>query len=165
MKQRGSFGTILVVDDKERNIEVVGTTLSAIGYEIIPATSGEQALARVKARRPDLILLDILMPEMDGFEVCRRLQADAELASIPLIFVSAAYEKHVIVEALGVGGVDYITKPFNRSELCARVKTHLELKRARDQLRRLAEEREEFVAMLAHDLKNPSSQFRSAPRC
>lgn len=155
MSQRRSFGTILVVDDKERNIEVIGTTLAAIGYEIIPATSGEQALARIEARPPDLILLDILMPGMDGFEVCRRLQADPVYAAIPLIFVSAAYEKNVIVEALEVGGVDYITKPFNKPELCARVKTHLELKRARDQLHRLAEEREEFIGMLAHDLKNP----------
>ena len=155
MKPPGSYGTILVVDDKERNLEVLGTTLVALGYDIIPATTGEQAFARIAARLPDLILLDILMPGVNGFEVCRRLKDDPRTAGIPIIFVSAAEEKNVIVRALEAGGVDYVTKPFNKAELTARVRTHLELKHARDELHRLADQREEMMGVLAHDLKSP----------
>jgi len=147
--------TILVVDDQERNLQVVGTTLSAFGYEIMAATNGEQALERVKARTPDLILLDILMPDMDGFEVCEALKEIPETTGIPIIFLSASDEKNMIVKALEAGGVDYVTKPFNQAELLARVRTHLELKHTRDQLADLIRHREEFVGMMAHDLKNP----------
>jgi two-component system sensor histidine kinase/response regulator len=105
-------------------------------------------------RRPDLILLDLLMPEMDGFEVCRRIRENPDWTEIPIIFLSSADDKGLIVRALESGGVDYITKPFNHAELVTRVRTHLALKRARDQLKQLAEDRDELLGILTHDLKN-----------
>jgi two-component system sensor histidine kinase/response regulator len=105
-------------------------------------------------RRPDLILLDLLMPEMDGFEVCRRIRENPDWAQIPVIFLSSADDKGLIVRALESGGVDYITKPFNHAELVTRVRTHLALKRARDELKQLAEDRDELLGILTHDLKN-----------
>jgi two-component system sensor histidine kinase/response regulator len=99
-------------------------------------------------------LLDLLMPEMDGFEVCRRIRQSPEWADIPIIFLSSADDKGFIVRALESGGVDYITKPFNHAELVTRVRTHLALKRARDELKQLAEDRDELLGTLTHDLKN-----------
>jgi len=147
-------GCLLVVDDKESNIQVVGAALGKLGFEILPATSGRQAFQRLAVRRPDLILLDLLMPEMDGFEVCRRIRENANWAEIPLIFLSSADDKGLIVRALESGGVDYITKPFNHAELVTRVRTHLTLKRASDALKQLAEDRDELLGILTHDLKN-----------
>src|SRR4051812_5071913 len=137
--------TILIVDDQEQNLQLVGTVLSMTGYEIIPARSGEEAFQRLAAREPDLILLDLLMPEVDGIEVCRQLKADPRWADLPVIFLSAADDKNLIVEALECGGVDYVTKPFNKAELVTRVRTHLALKQARDQLRELAEDKDELL--------------------
>jgi len=147
--------TVLVVDDQERNIQVVGATLTGAGYDVMAAGGGDQALERVAARVPDLVLLDVIMPGMDGFEVCRRLREEFPTEDLPIIFLSAADETEIIVRALEEGGVDYVTKPFNKSELLARVDTHIELKRARDQVRELLEQRESFTEMMAHDLKNP----------
>lgn len=153
--RKSSGGIVLVVDDQERNIQVVGATLSGAGYEVMAATSGQQALERITARMPDLMLLDVLMPGMDGFEVCRRLRDQFPVVDLPIIFLSAADETEVVVRALQEGGVDYVTKPFKKAELLARVHTHLELKRARDQLQELMAQREVFIEMMAHDLKNP----------
>ncbi len=147
-------GCLLVVDDQETNIQIVGAALGKLGFEILPALGGLQAFQRLAARRPDLILLDLLMPEMDGFEVCRRVRANPDWAEIPIIFLSSADDKSLIVRALESGGVDYVTKPFNHAELVTRVRTHLALKRARDELRQLAEDRDELLGILAHDLKN-----------
>jgi two-component system sensor histidine kinase/response regulator len=105
-------------------------------------------------RVPDLILLDVLMPEMDGFEVCRRIREKPEWQEIPIIFLSAADDKDLIVRALDSGGVDYVTKPFNHAELTSRVRTHLALKLARDRLHQLAEDKDELLGILAHDLKS-----------
>lgn len=148
-------GTVLVVDDQERNIQVLGTTLRNAGFQVMVASDGQQALERVAAHLPDLVLLDILMPEMDGFEVCQRLKSDQATADLPVIFISAAEDRDMIVRALAAGGVDYITKPFNSEELLARVRTHIELKRSRNMLRQLLSQREGYIAMMAHDLKNP----------
>jgi len=147
-------GCLLVVDDQESNIQVVGAALGKLGFEILPATSGLQVFQRLAARRPDLILLDLLMPEMDGFEVCRRIRANPNWAEIPIVFLSSADDKELIVRALESGGVDYITKPFNQAELVTRVRTHLALKRARDELKQLAEDRDELLGILTHDFKN-----------
>jgi len=147
-------GCVLVVDDQESNIQIVGAALGKIGFELLPATSGTQAFQRLAVRRPDLILLDLLMPEMDGFEVCRRIRENPDWIEIPIIFLSSADDKGLIVRALESGGVDYITKPFNRAELVTRVRTHLALKRARDELKQLAEDRDELLGILTHDLKN-----------
>src|SRR5438270_2168486 len=147
-------GCLLVVDDQESNIQIAGAALGKLGFEIIPAKGGPEAFRRLAARRPDLILLDLLMPEMDGFAVCRRIREDPEWAEIPIIFLSSADDKGLIVRALESGGVDYITKPFNHAELVTRVRTHLALKKARDELKQLAEDRDELLGILAHDLKN-----------
>ncbi|MEZ5326219.1 MAG: hybrid sensor histidine kinase/response regulator [Verrucomicrobiales bacterium] len=152
--------TVLIVDDQQRNLQVVATELSAEGFEIVLADSGPSALARVDARLPDLILLDVMMPGMDGFEVCRLLKEQPRSADIPIIFLSAADEKDIIVRAIEAGGVDYVTKPFNKAELLSRVRSHLALKSARDQLEVLLEQRDEFIGILAHDLKNPLSGVR-----
>ncbi len=146
--------TILIVDDQEQNLQLIGTVLSMTGYEVIPAGSGEQAFKRLAARTPDLILLDVLMPEMNGIEVCRQLMADERWAGIPVIFLSAADDKNLIVEALECGGVDYVTKPFNKAELVTRVRTHLALKQAREELLHLAEDKDELLGILTHDLAN-----------
>jgi two-component system sensor histidine kinase/response regulator len=145
---------ILVVDDQEQNLRVVGTVLTMMGYEIVLATSAEQAFKRLAARTPDLILLDLLMPGVDGLEACRRLKSDGRYADVPVIFLSAADDKNLVVQALESGGVDYLTKPFNKAELLSRVRTHLALKKARDDLRHLAEDKDELLGILAHDLKN-----------
>src|SRR5438067_8734829 len=147
-------GCLLVIDDQEANIQVVGGVLGKLGFEILPATSGSEALKRLSIRRPDLILLDLLMPDMDGFELCRRIRENPDWAGIPIIFVSSADDKDLIVRALESGGVDYITKPFNHAELIVRVRTHLALKLARDGLKQLAEDRDELLGILTHDLKN-----------
>ncbi len=145
---------ILVVDDQEANVRVVGNILGELGFTIVPATSGEQALRRIGARWPDLVLLDLLMPVMDGFEVCRKIIELTPGGEIPIIFLSAADDKQLIVRALEGGGVDYVTKPFNPAELISRVRTHLALKAARDSLRQLAEDKDELLGILTHDLKN-----------
>ena len=151
---QGEVGRILVVDDQPANVQIVGVVLGNLGYEIIPASDGATALKRVALRLPDLILLDMLMPGMGGCEVCEQLQANPDWKHIPVIFLSAADDKDLIVRALDSGGVDYITKPFNHAELISRVKTHLALKTARDQLKQLAEDKDELLGILAHDLKN-----------
>jgi len=145
---------ILVVDDQPTNIQVVGSVLGKLGHEIIPASDGPTALKRLALRVPDLILLDLLMQEMDGCEVCRRVRANAEWKDIPVIFLSASDDKDFIVRALESGGVDYITKPFNQAELVSRVRTQLDLKAARDRLKQLAEDKDELLGILAHDLKS-----------
>jgi two-component system sensor histidine kinase/response regulator len=147
-------GCLLVVDDKEANIQVVGAALGKLGFEIVPATGGSEAFKRLAIRRPDLILLDLLMRDMDGFEVCRRIRENPEWVDIPIIFLSSADDKDLIVRALESGGVDYITKPFNHAELVSRVRTHLALKLARDRLKQLAEDKDELLGILAHDLKS-----------
>src|SRR5512133_373614 len=149
-----NVGCLLVVDDQESNIQVVGAALGKLGFEILPATGGVQVFQRLAVRRPDLILLDLLMPQMDGFEVCRRIRENPDWAEIPIIFLSSADDKGLIVRALESGGVDYITKPFNHAELITRVRTHLALKRSRDEAKQLAEDRDELLGILTHDLKN-----------
>lgn len=147
-------GTILIVDDQERNIQVVGTTLSAFGFDFMTASSGEQALERVQARTPDLVLLDVMMPVMNGFDTCQKMRTLPGMENVPVIFLSADDEKNTIVRALECGGVDYVTKPFNKAELLARVRSHLELKKTRDRLVELNNSREQFIEVMAHDLKN-----------
>jgi two-component system sensor histidine kinase/response regulator len=145
---------ILVVDDQASNVQVVGLILGMLGHEIIPASDGTTALKRVAAGLPDLILLDLLMPDMSGRDVCLELKKNPEWRDIPVIFLSAADDKDLIVSALDAGGVDYITKPFNQGELVSRVRTQLALKAARDRLKELAEDKDELLGILAHDLKN-----------
>ena len=128
---------ILVVDDVPDNLKVVGDMLEGQSYGVTFAISGQQALDRVKTARPDLILLDLMMPEMDGLQVCELLKADANYAEIPIIFLTASHESQNLLKAFDSGAVDYLTKPLYLPELLARVRTHLELKQAKEKLDRL----------------------------
>ncbi len=118
---------ILVVDDMPANLEVIIETLSCAGYTLATAISGERALKRLKTYVPDLILLDVQMPGIDGFETCRRIKANPNTSDIPIIFITALSDTESIVKGFSLGAVDYISKPFQESELLARVKTHLKL--------------------------------------
>ena len=128
---------ILVVDDIADNLKLVGDMLERVGYGVTFAISGKQALDRVKTARPDLVLLDLMMPEMDGLQVCQLLKADKKYAEIPIIFLTASQERQNLLTAFDLGAVDYLTKPFYLPELLARVRTHLELKQAKEDLTHL----------------------------
>lgn len=145
---------ILIVDDQEENRRIVSNVLSVMHYDCLLAKNAEETLEVLRKRTPDLILLDVMMPGTDGLATCKLIKADPNWVDIPVIFLSAADDKNLIVQALEVGGVDYVTKPFNRAELVSRVRTQLALKRSTDQLRMLAEDKDEILGILAHDLKN-----------
>lgn len=118
---------ILLVDDKPENLRLLSTMLEEQGYEVREAINGNQALKSTQASPPDLILLDINMPGLNGYEVCQRLKADPTTSHIPVIFISAQDEAWDKVKAFSAGGVDYITKPFKVMEVLARIETHLKL--------------------------------------
>ena len=131
-------GTILIVDDAPASLKLLVDTLAPQGYEVLAASSGEQALASIAARLPELVLLDIRLPGMDGFEVCRQLKARAGTRDLPVIFLTAVTEMRQRVEGLKLGAVDFVSKPFQVEELLARVQTQLELRRLRVQLEKQA---------------------------
>ncbi len=134
--QRNPTNTqILIVDDMPDNLDMLSRTLESEEYKILAAPSGEVALRIAAHVQPDLILLDIMMPTLDGFETCRRLKADVRLSKIPVIFITAKNEAESIVEGFEVGGVDYITKPFRQAEVLARVRTHLRMSQLTGELR------------------------------
>ena len=139
---------ILIVDDKPANVLLLVKMLKERGYNPRPVLSGKLALESARAEPPDLILLDIMMPEMNGYEVCAQLKADAALKDIPVIFISALDGTIDKVKAFRVGGVDYVTKPFQFEEVYARIQTHL-------QLRLLGKLRDDLTHMVVHDLGNP----------
>jgi len=123
---------ILLVDDNTTNLQLLHETLDGQGYKLLIAKSGKTALAITQKAKPSLILLDIMMPEMDGYEVCRRLKADESTRQIPVIFITALVDEEDEAKGLGLGAVDYITKPINPELVRARVHNHLELKRHQD---------------------------------
>ena len=152
---------VLIVDDTQQNIQVLGTILHEQGYRINIAQDGVQALAVARKVHPDLILLDVMMPEMDGFEACRHLKADPATDDIPIIFLTARTETDDIVRGLELGAVDYITKPFNQTELLRRVQTHLELSQLRHHLEQRVVERTAELA-LAKEAAEAASRAKSA---
>jgi two-component system, sensor histidine kinase and response regulator len=156
----GQEPVVLVVDDSEKNREYVGSILAHQRYEVLFAASGPEALDLIAARVPDLILLDLMMPGMDGLEVCKRLKSNPATMDVPVIFLTAAQDMEIAVKALEVGAVDFINKPFHAPELLARVRTHVELKQTRDELNRIISEKSELMSAVAHDLKNPLSAAR-----
>ncbi|MEI9893792.1 MAG: response regulator [Chthoniobacter sp.] len=160
---------ILVVDDTEANLQLLSGMLRERGYKVRPVPNGRLALQAAKSAPPDLILLDINMPDLDGYEVCAQLKRDERTASVPVLFISALNETMDKVLAFGVGGLDYITKPFQFEEVDARVAAHLklrrlqvdleernsELRRTNAELRRLQELRDNLTHMIVHDLRLP----------
>ena len=120
---------VLVVDDTPTNVDLLALVLKKRNYKVITADSGAKTLEMVRTATPDLILLDIMMPGMDGFETCRRLKANPAFASIPVIFITALDEMRDKLRGFQVGGVDFITKPFQAEEVLARVKAHLTIQK------------------------------------
>jgi len=145
--------SIQVVDDNPRNLAILTTVLAEQGYEVRTAISGSLALRSAQKRPPDLILLDILMPDMDGYQVCRRLKADERTRDIPVIFVSALDEEPDLVKAFSAGGVDYISKPLQEQEVLARVETHLALRHAQRSLEKTNAQLHELAHHLGERIK------------
>jgi signal transduction histidine kinase len=160
---------ILVVDDTQANLQLLAGMLKERGYKVRPVPSGKLALQAAKTAPPDLILLDIHMPDLDGYEVCAQLKRDERTRDIPVLFISALNETMDKVLAFGMGGLDYITKPFQFEEVDARVAAHLKLRRlqvdlatrnqelqqSNAELRRLQELRDNLTQMIVHDLRSP----------
>src|SRR5437868_14308036 len=128
---------ILVVDDVADNVEILRMRLGTLGYEVVEATDGEQALAKAAETLPDLILLDVMMPKIDGLEVVRRLKADTSLPFIPVILVTAKASPKDVVAGLDAGGDDYLTKPIDHGALVARVRAMLRIKALHDEVQAL----------------------------
>lgn len=168
--------TILIVDDNPTNLGVISDYLKGFGFKILVARSGASALEKARYGQPDLILLDVMMPGIDGFETCHRLKADEVLRDIPVIFMTALVDTKDKVKGFQLGAVDYITKPFQYQEVLVRVETHLALRRMQKQLeaqsvqlqqeineRKRAEQTvcelnaalEQFTCTVLHALKNP----------
>ncbi len=153
---------ILIVDDIPQNIQVLGSILSKSGYNLAVAQNGLQAIETANHFRPDLILMDVTMPEMDGLQATKILKENDELKHIPVIFLTARDSGEDMVSGFKAGGVDYVTKPFNPVELLQRVETHIELKKSRDmiieqkqELENLNKSKDKFFSIISHDLKGP----------
>jgi len=135
--EANSKGNILVVDDKPDNLRLLVNLLSEQGYLVRPVPNGKLALSGAQAIPPDLILLDVMMPGMDGFEVCKKLKEDTRTAEIPIIFLTAKVSTNDIVRGFEAGGADYVCKPFQAAELLARIKTHIGFKKAKEEIKTL----------------------------
>ncbi len=169
MSEKSRKIDILVVDDTPANLDLLSEMLRAKGYKVRPVPAGHLALRAAASAPPDLILLDIKMPDMSGYEVCRRLKADDRLKDIPVIFISALQETLDKVHAFASGGVDYVTKPFQFEEVVARVGTHLRIRQLQSELeqqnsrlqasvqelRKLEELRNNLTDMIVHDMRSP----------
>ncbi|MCM8531678.1 MAG: response regulator [Lentisphaeraceae bacterium] len=147
--------SIMIVDDVSRNIQVLGALLTEEGFAVRFATSGEQALDAISNDLPDLILLDINMPGMDGYEVCTKLKEDDYTKEIPVIFLTANSEEDMVAKAFEVGGVDYVTKPFRAKELISRVNTHISLRKALNEAQVANRSKSLFLANMSHEIRTP----------
>ncbi|MGV8123216.1 MAG: response regulator [Candidatus Xenobiia bacterium LiM19] len=169
MEKESNQGRVMIVDDTPANLGLLEDILRVHNYDVASFPSGTLALRGAVQYPPDLILLDIMMPEMDGFEVCRRLKADAALREIPVIFISALDDTENKIKAFTEGGLDYVTKPFQTEEVLARVRTHLflrhqqlkiytqkqKLMQSLEQLQELEKQRDMLVHMMVHDMRSP----------
>jgi two-component system, sensor histidine kinase and response regulator len=147
--------TILIVDDTPANLSVLAECLSTAGYALMVAEDGEEAIAQTKLSQPDLILLDVMMPGIDGFETCHRLKSAPATCDIPVIFMTALADTAEKVRAFAAGAVDYITKPLQHEEALARINTHLTIRRLQRELERELSLKQRFMRIAAHDLRNP----------
>ncbi len=153
---------ILIVDDVPANLKVLSGILKDEGYKIRPVLSGEQALQVAEKDKPDLILLDIMMPGLNGYEVALLLKENPLLKDVPVIFISALNDTGDIVKAFTSGGVDYITKPFQSEEVRARIATHMRLSRQNHELQKLNAEKDKLFSIIAHDLRGPIGAFKQS---
>ncbi len=156
------LGTVLVVDDNPNNLSVLVSILREAGYRTLVAVDGESAIAQLTYAKPEIVLLDVMMPGIDGFETCRRLKADPDSAKIPVIFMTALSDTIDKVKGFNLGAVDYITKPFEHQEVLARLHTHLTIQNLNLSLKQEIEERKRaekalwvFLHAVSHDLRNP----------
>ncbi|MDM8549044.1 response regulator [Desulfobacterales bacterium HSG2] len=168
-KRETSQGNILIVDDKLENLRLLHRMLADTGYKVRPASNGRMGLLTAQRELPDLVLLDIRMPDLDGYEVCKALKADENTRDIPVIFISALHETEDKVKAFSLGGVDFITKPLQEEEVLARVRTHMGirdmqrdikeknamLRERTEELERSNRDLEQFAHVVSHDLQEP----------
>ena len=148
---------ILVIDDNNLNLRMIELILQNYNYEVLTAINGIDGIKATQEEKPDLILLDIMMPEIDGFEVCEKLKANPDTKDIPVIFLTSKTDSEGIVKGFELGAADYVTRPFNRPELMARIKTHLSLKESRDKVIEL-ERKNSILAMgttTNHEINQP----------
>ena len=155
--------TVLVVDDQPQNVRLLDAVLSPRGYRVLSASSGEEALDLLRAEQPHLVLLDILMPGMDGYEVCRRIRENPDTAFLPVVMVTAS-EAQQKVRAIEAGADDFITKPFDQAELLARVKSLVRVKRYQDTIRSQAEELEAWNRQLEARAESQVAELERATR-
>jgi signal transduction histidine kinase len=162
MAEGQSAGCILIVDDLPANVRLLAGILKVAGYEVVTAANGPQALDQVKTAAPDVVLLDVMMPDMDGFEVCRRIKAQPSSAFLPVVMVTALHDTADRVSAIEAGADDFLTKPVDDVEVVARVRSLVRIKRQRDSLdnayqdlQRSESMRDSLTAMLVHDLRTP----------
>jgi len=148
--------TILIIDDKVENLQYLSSILDDL-YEVRPSLDGKQALEALKFLIPDLILLDIKMPNIDGYEICKLIKEEPKLKEIPIIFISAFDDIHHKIQAFDNGGVDYITKPFEPKEVLARVKTQIEISQSKKTIMNLLEVQDIFVKKIMHEMNTPMS--------
>ena len=149
--------TILIIDDTPDNIKVLYQFLVGAGFEVLIAEDGEEGIQVTKNARPDLILLDVMMPGLNGFEVCQLLKEEPSTREIPIIFITALSQTSDKIKGFEVGAADYVTKPFQQKEVLARITAHLTLRRQQQQLQKRNLELDAFAHTVAHDLKNPLS--------
>ena len=145
---------LLVVDCQRADADSLRATLEKLGFDILHASNSAEALSSLAASPPDLILIHLRLPDVDGIELCRRIQLVSDRADIPIVFLSQSDDKELIVRALEAGGMDYLVQPFHKSELLSRVRTQLMLKTTRDHLRQMAMDKEEIMDIISHHLQN-----------
>ncbi|GAB4229039.1 MAG: hybrid sensor histidine kinase/response regulator [Elainellaceae cyanobacterium] len=147
--------SILIVDDEPDNFDVIETLLHGEGYQLNYAPSGQRALERLDVFQPDVILLDVMMPDLEGTEVCRQIKSNPDWRAVPIIMVTALTDKEDLARCLAAGADDFISKPVNSIELRSRVRSMLRIKQQYDDLKNLLKLREDMVNMIVHDLRNP----------
>jgi two-component system, sensor histidine kinase and response regulator len=150
---------ILIIDDEPKNLQITAQILKEAGYSISLARDGMNAVTLMSQEIPDLILLDVMMPGMDGFEVCRRIKQMDTLREIPVIFFTALNQTADLVEGFKAGGIDYLIKPLNRDELLIRVKTHIDLSFSKKKLKETIWTRDKLYSIIAHDIRSPFSNI------
>ncbi|BBC24403.1 hybrid sensor histidine kinase/response regulator [Pseudanabaena sp. ABRG5-3] len=150
-----NYPSILIVDDEPNNFDVIEALLDSEDYDLNYASNGYKALERLEIFQPDVILLDVMMPELNGIEVCKKIKANAQWKAIPIIMVTALTSKEDMAQCLDAGASDFLSKPVNGLELRARIKSMIRIKQQYDDLETLLQMREDMVHMIVHDLRNP----------